>query len=219
MLWLSFWHQDDVFGPMIIIGIDVGLTGGLCCFEVMAESTTSTKFYKRVVDIIDMPTIHEEKTREVDVVALQRWLRGSYADHVFLERVRAMPSIPGAGGVRRSMGATSAFNFGGSFASIKTVVRLSGAPFTLIEPQTWKKRFGLKGSDKEQSRQMALRMMPDAKGYMERKLDHNRAESLLIAMYGAEQIIGQRRVAAMREEGDVPGQQRAPIARSRGARS
>lgn len=187
---------------MLIIGIDVGLTGALCCFGVDASDPFAKGFHRlmRVVDIIDMPTIHEEKTREIDVLAFSAWLLTNGADHIFFERVRAMPSIPDAGGVRRSMGATSAFNFGGTFASIKAVVRLSGVPFTPIEPQTWKKRFGLKGSDKEQSRQMALRMMPAAKSYMERKLDHNRAESLLIAMYGAEKIIGQRRADAMKGE-------------------
>lgn len=178
---------------MRVAGIDVGVSGALCLFEISETKARS----KRIVDITDMPAIHEEKTREVDVLGLRGWLLNYAPDHVFLERVRAMPSIPNAKGFRRSMGATSAFNFGGSFASIKATVRICGYPFTMIEAQAWKRRFGLKGSDKEPSRQMVLKLMPSAAEYLTRKLDHNRAEAALIAFYGAERLLNERRVKAM----------------------
>lgn len=187
-----------------VCGIDVGIGGALAIFEVDTSDIFAARPRRRVIDIADMPTLMEGDTREVDGCGLREFLGAHRPDNVYIERVRAMPSIPGPGGLRRSMGSTSAFNFGGTYLATKTVVRLLGIPYTLIEPQQWKKRFGLRGSDKEQGRQMALRLMPEADKWMKRKLDHNRADALLLAIYGAEQVRDKRRAAAMMEDTDGP---------------
>jgi crossover junction endodeoxyribonuclease RuvC len=53
---------------------------------------------------------------------------------------------------------------------------------TIIEPSSWKKFHGLRGKDKEGSRQRALMLFPSAHALLARKLDHGRAEAALIAL-------------------------------------
>lgn len=69
-----------------------------------------------------------------------------------------------------------------------------GLQVVLVSPQTWKRHFRLRGSDKEDSRLKCLAIMPAAARLLMRKMDHNRAESLLLARYGLETY--QRNVAA-----------------------
>ena len=72
---------------------------------------------------------------------------------------------------------------------------LSQVPYTLVAPQSWKARFGLRGPDKDQDRLCALRTVPSAAHYLERKKDHNRADALLIAVFGIEHLINQLKAA------------------------
>jgi crossover junction endodeoxyribonuclease RuvC len=54
-----------------------------------------------------------------------------------------------------------------------------------VPPQTWKKFHGIPPkSDKEYSRGLVMQMRPDLAKELARKKDHNRAEAVLIALYG-----------------------------------
>ena len=55
-------------------------------------------------------------------------------------------------------------------------------PLTIIEPTAWKKFHGLRGGEKEASRQRALMLFPSAHALLARKKDHGRAEAALIAL-------------------------------------
>jgi crossover junction endodeoxyribonuclease RuvC len=59
-----------------------------------------------------------------------------------------------------------------------------GIPVELVVPATWKSHYGLKGSDKELSRLKCAKLMPEAGRFIMRKMDHNRAEAILLARYG-----------------------------------
>lgn len=59
-----------------------------------------------------------------------------------------------------------------------------GIPVDRVVPQTWKADAGLRGSDKELSRQRCLKLLPASAPLLKRKSDHNRAEGLLLARYG-----------------------------------
>jgi hypothetical protein len=54
----------------------------------------------------------------------------------------------------------------------------------LVVPAKWKAHFRLHGTDKEDSRLKCLSLMPDAAKFLMRKMDHNRAEALMLARYG-----------------------------------
>jgi crossover junction endodeoxyribonuclease RuvC len=163
-----------------ICGVDPGINGGLAIIEQIGDKL-------RVIATRDMPTIGESTKREIDVLALIRWLKDSEADHLYLEYVNAMPSIPDKEtGERRGMGAASAFKFGFVAGEIRACVIGCKIPFTIITSAKWKKALGLPGGvgNKEASRQLAIRLFPDAHSLLARKRDEARAEAILIARYG-----------------------------------
>ena len=67
----------------------------------------------------------------------------------------------------------------------KSAIALCGVPLTIVEPSAWKKFHGLRGSDKELSRQRALQLFPAAHALLAHKKDHGRAEAMLVALFGA----------------------------------
>lgn len=167
---------------MLTIGIDPGLSGAIAAL-----------FDDGHVVVHDMPTMQTGEgavKNSIDGYALANLLRpwaeftelgGQVA--VFLERVTAMPSIPGKGGARRPLGAASSFSLGGSYWGAFCVCAALRLPIHLVDPRTWKAHFKL-GKDKDLARGLAIRYYPSAD--LSRKKDHGRAEALLIARYGRE---------------------------------
>ena len=138
-----------------------------------------------VIAVFDIPMIGEENQRRVDVLGLVDLIQNYGVTHATIELVNAMPSIPDEHGNRRGMGATSAFKFGAAFGDLRTTVRLCGFEPRFVVPRVWKKFYGLSGPDKEQSRMLAIELFPQIAGDLQRKKDEGRAESCLIARYGA----------------------------------
>lgn len=169
----------------VILGIDPGKRGGLA---VIAGPPF------RILACIDVPLDDDG----VDVLKVIAFIQANPPDHSFMERVSAMPSIPDEAGVRRGMGATSAFNFGGAVFAMKACVTgLMGKKPTLIQPVSWKKYYGLSSKDpatgrkleqrevKEASRQVALKMFREGERFFPNIGHHNRGEACLIARFGA----------------------------------
>lgn len=152
-----------------ILGIDVGLSGGAALLEVQMDA-------QRVNDIIDLPTFGEGPSRRINAASLATWIRAAKPDHAFIELAGSMPQ----------QGIASAFRYGRATGSLESTVACCGVPYTLVTPQVWKKHFGLKGPDKEQSRALAIKLYPGAAHFMVRKGDHGKSEALLIATYGAQ---------------------------------
>jgi crossover junction endodeoxyribonuclease RuvC len=162
-----------------IVGIDPGVTGAAALFSPGSTPASGLRW-----QVVDLPVVGDPK-RELNALALRDWLMKFSPDHAFLELISAMPSIPDARGIRRSMGAAGACRFCGMFYAIKAVLACCEVPFTLVAPGRWKKHHGLVGPDKERSRALALRLFPDQGFTLARKKDQNRAEAMLIAAYGA----------------------------------
>lgn len=160
-----------------ILACDPGLSGALC---FMIEGS--------IVDVMDVPTAEDGSNRQVDVMAVCRRIDQWKPRHAIIENVQPMPSIPGPGGVRRGMGAASSFRFGFATGQLRAVCVCYGLNLRLVHPRTWKKWAGLQGPDKEQSRQLALQLVPDAARWLSRKKDHGRAESVLLALYCKETL-------------------------------
>ncbi len=169
----------------MIVGIDVGINGAAAAF--CPADTEGPEF---ISDAIDLPTMPDGTKNQIHELSLCRWLQAVGATHAVIENVRAMPSIPGNDAVRRSMGAASAFRFGVAAGQLRAVVRMFGIEPEFVEPSVWKRHFRLKGPDKEQSRQLALELWPLSGYLLRRKMDHQRAEAMLIAKWGARPIIG-----------------------------
>lgn len=156
---------------------DVGLSGAIC---FMNDG--------KIVELVDTPTRADGSTREIDVMAVCRRIDRHQPTHAFIENVQPMPSIPGKDGIRRGMGAASSFRFGFAVGQIRATCVCYGMDVRLVHPQSWKRWAILKGSDKEQSRQRALALMPAAARWLPLKRDHNKAEALILALYGSDTL-------------------------------
>lgn len=164
---------------MIIAGFDVGKRGAVCALDV--PDMGAIEF----LDCIDLPLRADGTQQQINVPALAAWIEKYAPDQAIVENVTPMPSIDGG---NRSMGATSAFRFGMACGAIRATVEAYSVPMRLVTPQVWKRAVGLgKGSDKEASRQLAIKLLPLSKRFLMRKFDHNRAEACLLALYGANQ--------------------------------
>lgn len=166
---------------MIVVGIDPGLSGAIAALRITDMGPT-------FMEAIDLPTCADGNQRQIDVAALSAWLERIEPDHCWIENVQPMPSIPDPGGLRRSMGATSAFRFGFACGQIRGCVQAYQIPITMVHPVSWKKWAGLKGPNKEQSRLLAMKLLESSSTELRLKKSHNKAESLLIALYGSNQM-------------------------------
>jgi hypothetical protein len=137
--------------------------------------------------ILDMPTFHNGTANEVDAAKLAGFIREVRAGHpgadfsACIERVRAMPDR--SGGVVRKMGAQSSFNFGDGFGQLKAVFRVLAVPMVMVEAQSWKHAYMLRGTEKDASRLLAIKRFPGSADRLKRMKDHGRAEALLIALW------------------------------------
>lgn len=163
---------------MRIVGIDPGLDGAIAFYDTLTG--------RRIVH--DMPTIpmgKEGNKRQLSGALLRDVLENlAPIHHAYLELVTGMPRGGSKSGAP-AMGATSAFNFGGTYHGMRIALEYGRAPYTLVTPASWKRRLGLIGADKEASRLRALQLFPDMTDGLKRKKDVGRAEALLIAHYGA----------------------------------
>ena len=158
---------------MQIIGIDPGVSGAV------GVLTESGKF----VHVFDMPTVLANKTGNRQMVSpielanlIRAQLMNAPADVVAItEGVHAMPE----------QGVASVFAFGKSYGILLGVLAALGISTHVVSPAKWKGFYSL-GREKDQSREFAQRMWPDAP--LGLKKHHGRAESLLLAKYYADAI-------------------------------
>lgn len=79
----------------------------------------------------------------------------------------------------------SLFSLGEGFGIWKTAAISQGLKLILVEPAKWKKALKL-SSDKNKSRELAIKIFPQLKENLKFKKDHDLAESLLIGYYAKE---------------------------------
>lgn len=140
---------------MIYIGIDPGLHGAIAILEG-----------KKVRGLFDMPlTDGTYDPREIYGLLLDAY-NGSVGKVIGIEAVYRFPKI--------SMGF-------GLLVGVASVVPHSTV--IKIPPRRWQKWHGIKKADKDLSRELAIKLFPMYADRLARKMDHNRAEALLIAYY------------------------------------
>ncbi len=170
---------------MIHVAIDPGLTGAVAAITSNGD----------IVSLQDTPTLSIRKSKgnkntyvESAMASIMSGLK-DLADGrptnfpgflggsgratgilVTIENVHAMPQ----------QGVTSMFSMGTGFGIWLGICAALRLPIQRVEPAVWKRAMGLAaGSDKNASIVLASRLFPSAS--LERKKDHGRAESLLIA--------------------------------------
>lgn len=155
---------------MTFVGIDPGKTGAIAA--ICADKVATFK----------MPLAG----KEIDGAAVAALLRD--ADIVAIEKVNAMPSIPGKDGNRRTMGSQTSFAFGCNYGLILGVCAGLGKRVELVTPQAWK-ALVLAGTkkDKDAARDYVARAYPSSKRRTE-----GEAEALCIAEWCRRKIAGVR---------------------------
>lgn len=170
----------------MFLGVDPGLQGAIAVIKPVG------------VEFYDTPTlemkVNKAIKRQMDAAACALLLSGLTSAHrddcmVSIEKVQPMPSFNSDPTKqmepRRSMGATSAFNFGVGFGIWQGICAGLLLPYQLVHPATWK-RFLMKDMEKgkDASRVRALQLYPHIASSLSRKKDHGRADALLLAHYG-----------------------------------
>jgi hypothetical protein len=163
-----------VTAPHLIAGVDPGLSGAIALYDSDAGDPF-TQF-----TIFDMPTleitVNRKKRRRIDLYAMAR-LVDLYAKDIALVVIEAVGPSP-----RDSK--AGAFTFGATYGIARMAFASHFTPEHPATPAVWKKALGLTG-DKDMSRALASRMFPAASHLWARKCDDGRAESALLAWYGA----------------------------------
>lgn len=167
----------------LTLSFDPGLTGACA---ILADG--------RFFGCFDMPQLERGTTGQhrVDGAELARRVRavratepGAYCSAI-VEQVNAMPSIPGADGNRRTMGAASSFHFGVNFGVLLGVLQALDIPLVQVAPVRWKRAMNLNGTKKDAARLLALKLHPAATEFLSRKKDSGRADAILIGHWYCE---------------------------------
>jgi crossover junction endodeoxyribonuclease RuvC len=148
------------------IGIDPGCSGALVVLAPDGSLMAS----------LLMPTFKNGKGSRVNGAALGAWLSGFKhpTAHAYLEAVHAMPK----------QGVTSVFTFGHAAGVVEGLLQGIGISYTLITPQSWKKRAGLIGQDKDAARSRAIQLWPQWRDLDLKGKGQALADAALIAKFG-----------------------------------
>jgi crossover junction endodeoxyribonuclease RuvC len=150
----------------VIIGIDSGLGGALAFLDPAAPQR---------LEIADMPVLTLARNkRTIDVHALAAALERFDSAHAFLEQASARPG----------QGTVSMFNFGKSFGAVLGILAARGISYTLVSPGSWKRAMQVPAA-KDGARARASQLLPASSHLWPRVKDHGRAESALLALFGA----------------------------------
>ena len=167
---------------MRIVGIDPGASGALATIHVDLVDGDR-------VDLCDTPTLKVKSGKNlknvINVAMCAAILKTIRPDHVFIEKVWAMPGKSGEGEDRQSMGATSAFNFGMGFGMWLGILAALNIPYEQVAPSVWKRTMmGSMEKEKDASRARAMQLYPQTTKDLNLKKHHGRADALLIAAFG-----------------------------------
>ena len=149
---------------MIILGIDPGLTGALAFWIDGA------------FDIYDVPTVKARtRGREVDWSEAARIIDAAgHIDHAIIESAAARPG----------QGVSSMFKFGYVCGGLRGLVAAHFIPVTYVTPRKWKAALDVPKA-KDGARARASELFPKYSHIWQRVKDDGRAESAMIALYGA----------------------------------
>jgi hypothetical protein len=159
---------------VIFLAVDIGLTGAAAALDHTGRASVAD------LPIVDSPAgrrLHARGTLDI----LREWAPASEACVLVVEDVRPRPM--GNGGAHGN----TIFSQGSLMrgrGAVEALADIGGLPIVWVQPQTWKRHFALIGKDKDEGRQVALRLFPGMAQALARKLDHNRADALLLAHWG-----------------------------------
>ena len=163
---------------MIALAIDIGLTGALAAVDSYGTAR-----------VVDLPTLPDGKTRRLDgralIVAIRAYVPPGEPAMLVFEDVRARPQ--GNGGGHGNTMHSQAAMFGVRRA-VEAVCDIARVEMVTVQPAISTRAMSqtrLKEEKpdacKERGRQVALTLYPSLAAELKRKLDHNRADAVLMA--------------------------------------
>lgn len=164
----------------LTIGIDLGLSGAVAVVD--AGHTAQVR---------DLEVKEDGGGRYIDarslIVTIRTLVDVRDVAMIVAENVRARPMGNGGRAFNSMQSQSSLLETRGI---VRAVASIGGWGIAWVEPQAWKRKYGLTRRDadddvKERARSLALTMFPQCAHDLARKKDHNRAEALLLARYGA----------------------------------
>lgn len=165
-----------------ILGLDPGLSSATAAVFGYPDGSS----FPAILGVLDIPTTGDGTTKRINVQAFFDWLETMNPDVAYIEVASTMPSFPDQNGVRRGMGIASAGRYLRAAGALEATVELFGIDIVYVQPRTWKRAFELSGPDKGNSLDLIRGLFPHLADTMfKRQKDHNRAESCLLAVYGA----------------------------------
>ena len=149
----------------MICGIDPGVTGGITFMNDrhMVCKPVPSEIYR----------VAGKTKKFLSVVSICELLDDYSPKLVFIEKQQAMPK----------QGVVSTFRTGCGYGVYLGLIVALQYKFVEVRPQVWKKDLGVT-SDKDQARQRATELMPDASVCWEKRSQDGIAESALIAYWG-----------------------------------
>ena len=168
-----------------VLGIDPGLSGALA---VVGDAG--------VVEVVDLPVVEavvNRRTRRQHAPALAvdllRRIQQEFQPTVCaIELAQVIPSRRRPAETleqyakRAHSGSAANFSKGAGYYTYLTACAAVGLAVAPISPQRWKRAYGL-AHDKDASRKAALERFPAAVHWLRRKMDHDRAEAMLLAEF------------------------------------
>lgn len=147
----------------IYIGIDPGMSGAMALMSI-----------KGTIEVWDFE--QGECLQRLKDLGQGR-AAGEFEVKAVLEKAHSMPK----------QGVSTTFKFGTNYGTWIGRLEACGIPFDLITPAKWKKEMFdsmVRSADlKAMSLDRARRLFPQMANRLTRKMDHNRAEALLLAEY------------------------------------
>jgi crossover junction endodeoxyribonuclease RuvC len=172
---------------VIVLGIDPGLSGAIAFLP-----------HNGMPDVVDLPTVPTEESgpiaRRIHGLGLKSLLRERCPPS---EPVLVVMEALATGGQGRGNAASVGSQFD-THATIRTVCELLGLKPRKVSPQSWKSFYGIKGEGntpqersrdlKEKSLAMARELYPACAHQLRLAKSHNKAEALLIARWGKQNL-------------------------------
>lgn len=159
-----------------VLGIDPGLKGGFAILSIARP--------REIVYLDDLPV----NEGGIDASAFASFLDmyGKQIRFCVIEKVSAM-TYTDSHGQKRGQGAAASFNFGKGFGLVLGCLHSAQIPLFEIAPSVWKILLNL-SSAKHDSIVKAHELYPSCREKIKLKKHDGRAESLLLAHFGAEKF-------------------------------
>ncbi|KAG4950607.1 hypothetical protein AAZX31_15G255300 [Glycine max] len=169
-------HQND--GSKWVLGIDPDVSGAVALLKTHGSVCSAQVFDSPHVKIL----VGKNKTtrRRLDaksVVELVCGFRAPIGTTAYIEQSLPYPQD----------GKQGWWSGGFGYGLWIGILVASGFSVIPVPSFTWKAKFELNGTTKDDSRRLASTLFPSMTSMLSRKKDHGRAEALLIAAYGQDQ--------------------------------